>query len=249
MSTDKPKDEAIAKEAAKQASGTAPSASQAPETKPAQPMHHETQAPQSVPEALPQHLLDLLARSSLADLRGPAQDAIVQKGNALPASVLVTGPAAFEFSALAIDLLGKVGEDAGLAEKAITRFSAELIGTSKTVLIKAIPGANRTVFELTCDKSGTCSANLFKLLGPARLTVASGWRERYDVHMVPKGHPYWPGLLIDLGRHTERLKAPVKKKKAKAPKPGPENKDGTGTKPTDPTVPPAPDAKTEHESE
>lgn len=249
MSTDKQNDAAIQNEETKQAPAsvpptvpTRPAVSPEPQAAAAQP---------ATPEALPQQLLDLLAKSNLYDLRGPVPDAEVQKGNALPASVLVTGPAMFEFSALADDRLNTVGEDAGLTEKEVTRFSAEMIGNSKTMLIKASPGGNRTVFEVRRDKDGGgCTANLYELLGPRRLTVASGWRERFDVFSVPKGHPYWPGLLIDLSSPTERFKAPARTKKAKAPKPGPENKDGTGTQPTaPPTEPLSPEEQTEHETE
>ncbi|MDF2629831.1 MAG: hypothetical protein K0R39_3662 [Symbiobacteriaceae bacterium] len=178
------------------------------------------------PEALPQHILDLLTHASLSDLRGPATEAEAQKGTTGPATALVTGPARFLLSALADDRLNKVGTQAGLTEKQVTRLSAEFIGDSKVLLLRAVEGGNRTVFEVRRPRNESgCRFNLFKLLGPARMTVASGWRERYDVFSVPQGNKFWPGLLIDLGHPKERSKAPVpkkrtRKKKQPAPPPG-----------------------------
>lgn len=177
---------------------------------------------QSDAEALPQHLLDLLETATLADLRGPDSEAEVKKGTAGPATALVTGPAQFIFSALADQRLNKAGADSGLTEKQVTCLTAEFIGKSKVLLIKPVAGGNRTVYEVhRSEGRNGCRFNLFNLLGPARMTVASGWRERYDVFSVPAGTRFWPGLLIDLGSPTERSIAPVRKKRTRKQKPAP----------------------------
>jgi hypothetical protein len=82
-----------------------------------------------------------------------------------------------------------------------TRF----VGESNVVLIKPAGELDVTAFEVGYYKGAAGGAvNLYDLLGPSRTTVQTGYRQRYDVHLVPKTSSLFPGLLIDLDDPKER---------------------------------------------
>ncbi|HEY3368083.1 MAG TPA: hypothetical protein VGK74_23740 [Symbiobacteriaceae bacterium] len=173
------------------------------------------QTPTILDAQLPKKLADLLSSVTVKDLRGPESAAETLKGNTNTPNVWVYSPAVFKFSSLAQKRLTRVARQAGMQDTQVTRVHAQLIGDSNTVLIKPADALDLTAFENPNYRGvsgGVC--NLFDLLGPARCTVETGYRQKYDVHMVPQGSAFWPGLLVDLDDPRERKLLPKRKKKS-----------------------------------
>lgn len=171
------------------------------------------QAPATLDAHLPKKLADLMASVTEKDLRGPNKEAETLKGTTTTPGVWVYSPATFKFSALASRRLTKCARWSGKTDTQVTRVHARFVGETNTVLIKPADPLDVTAFEVAYYSSASGGVvNLYDLLGPANSTVETGYRQRYDVHLVPKGSPLWPGLVINLGESQER-KVDVKKKK------------------------------------
>lgn len=171
------------------------------------------QTPAVLDTQLPKKLADLLASVTEKDLRGPATDAETLKGNVTTPGVWVHSPAVFKFSALAQRRLTKVARAASMGDIRVARVHAKFVGNSNTVLIKAADPLDLTAYPVGYYPGAAGGVvNLYTLLGPARATVETGYRQRYDVYMVPKGSPGWPGLLVDMDEPKERKKEPERKK-------------------------------------
>lgn len=165
---------------------------------------------------LPDKLFELVKNATMQDLRGPQPAAETLKGNTSTPGVWVESPAVFKFTAAGGKRLTKVARLSGRADTKVLRIHARFIGASNTVLIKPAGELDLTAFEVTYPKGLPGGAvNLYDLLGPASATVQTRYRQRYDVHFVPKGSELYPGLLIDLDDPKDRRIMPVRKRKKK----------------------------------
>lgn len=171
------------------------------------------QAPAVIDTQLPKKLADLLSGVTEKDLRGPDPTAETLKGNTTTPGVWVHSPAVFKLSALATRRLIKVARMSGMGDTQVTRVHARLVGDSNTVLIRPADPLDVTAYEVAYYPGASGGViNLYTLLGPARCTVETGYRQRHDVHLIPKGSPLWPGLLVDMDEPKDRKLEPVKKK-------------------------------------
>jgi hypothetical protein len=171
-------------------------------------------ADQTPDAPLPDKLLDLVNNATEQDLRGPQPMAETLKGNTGAPNVWVDSPATFRFSAASNRRLINVARLSGMSDNKVLRVHARFVGDSNVVLIKPAGELDMTAFEVGYYKGAAGGAvNLYDLLGPARTTVQAGYRQRYNVHLVPKTSSLFPGLLIDLDDPKERKTITRNKKK------------------------------------
>lgn len=164
-------------------------------------------------ETVNKHIADLLLKAKESDLKGPTHDLEIAKGNAKPPTAWVAAPGKLELSALADKRLTRIASWAGMPVKLVPRVHARIVGESKLLLLKPAPDSDRTATPVARYEGNSGSQlNLYDLLASHGLTVATGFRERFDVFYVPQGSDLWPGLVIDLGAVKERRAVPGKKK-------------------------------------
>jgi len=175
----------------------------------------EVAATAPLSETVSKNMADLLLKAKEADLKGPAHDLEIAKGNAKPPTAWVTAPAKLELSALADRRLSKIASWAGTPVKLVARVHARIVGESKVLLLKPAPDSDRTATPVArYEGNSGAQLNLYDLLASHGLTIATGYRERFDVFYVPQGSALWPGLVIDLGVVKERRAVRGKKKEA-----------------------------------
>jgi hypothetical protein len=155
---------------------------------------------------------DWLANITTDDLISIDPEAELRKGNQRESQGWMHGPGQLELLSTAYRRLVKL---AGIKAKTpvnhLDKVKVKLVKGSKVVLIA--PELNDVPDALPLNKYGSSAwVNLFELLAPARLTVETGWRERYPVRIAPEGTPMGPCLLLDLTRHLERVNEADKKK-------------------------------------
>lgn len=188
---------------------------------------HEAQADQTPDTSLPDKLLELVNNATVEDLRGPQPAAETLKGNTSTPGAWGESPATIKFSAAGGRRLTKVARLAGKPDTKVTRVHARFIGNSNTILIKAADALDLTAIEVNYYKGLPGGAvNLYDLLAPANATIETRYRQRYDVHFVPKSSPLYPGLLIDLDDPKDRRLMPLRKRKKKAPQAPPKEPTG-----------------------
>lgn len=143
------------------------------------------------------------------------QETEVVKGNQYRASVWLHGPAMLELMSNAFRRLLKVaaetktdlaGNPLDLAGKHIAKVRAARAKGKKTVYI--VPTSDEDILGLpvNMDKS-SAYINLITILSPAKMTVATGYRERYEAEYAESGKdPIYPALKISLVNPLERRK-------------------------------------------
>jgi len=155
--------------------------------------------------------LDALLNPNFADIIEPNPDREVVKGKARPANVVIHGPAQLEFSAISDNRLTRCAGPEHLEAKKVQRVYPKYLKSGKVIIIKPAPKTDLDATPVN-RYPGASGAwiNVITMLSEAGMTVESGWRERYDVGIIPKESPFFPGLYIDLGKRKERRLEPKK---------------------------------------
>lgn len=113
-------------------------------------------------------------------------------------------PAYLELFANTDRRLTKIANDLGDPCEFVERVQALRIKGTKLVYIWPTDKEDPDGIEVKRRKTGYI--NLITLLGPANLSVETGYRQRYEITFSqPEDHVY-PALKIDLGRVLERRK-------------------------------------------
>jgi hypothetical protein len=164
-------------------------------------------------EVLSKKATEALLNLKEEELISADADAEVIKGNAKRPGCWIHSPAMVELFAAADKRLTRVANWAGMSAKQVAKVHARLVKGTKLVLITPAPVEDLTAIPV--HRYGSSAVfNLVNLLGEAGLTVATGYRERYDVAYVPKESPAWPALVIDLSQQKERRLEPPGKKES-----------------------------------
>jgi hypothetical protein len=127
-----------------------------------------------------------------------------RKGNQRAPGCWGHSPATFELFAAGDKLLTDVAELRGERVKQVEYVRAAMVEGSKTVYIFNTQEGDPDRIA-THRYSSACWTNLITLLGPAKMTIRTGYRERFDVTLEPNS-PVGPALAIDLTRVLERHK-------------------------------------------
>ncbi len=158
-------------------------------------------------EVLKQSTLDALMNTKPEDLIAPEDNPEVIKGNAKPSGGWISSPAMLEIFAAADKRLTRVAGWAGIQVKRVEKVHARLIPGTKLVVLKAAPGDDFKAIPVVRNGNNV-TINLITLLSSPknRLTIETGYRERFDINYIPEGSLHWPGLVLDLGDPQEREK-------------------------------------------
>ena len=125
-------------------------------------------------------------------------------------------PTMLELLSMADGRLTRVSDDRGKPVRQVDKVrAAKTTGNKKVYLIPADDGDTDAIEVKRYDSSAFI--NLKSLLGPARLSVRTGFRERYAVGYAGDDSPVGPALVIDLSKRLERREEPGAKKTAKKP--------------------------------
>jgi len=158
-------------------------------------------------EVLHKRMREALINSQPEDVVGVDSEGEVVKGNAQPSTGWLHSPAMMEFLATAYKRLVRAQNLAGNPANTVAKVHAKLIRGTKYLVIKPAPEEDQTAIPVKRHGSSTFF-NLIDLLGPERLAVESGYRQRYVVAWAPQESPHWPALAIDLGDPKEREREP-----------------------------------------
>jgi hypothetical protein len=180
------------------------------------PGNEDEQVAAGMDDVLDQSVLEALQNVRPEDLIGPDHQAEALKGNANPSGCWIYGPAMIEGNAQADKRFSKDAELDGNPTTKVEKAVLKLIPGTKLLVIKHAKANDLTATDVNryTGASGFW-INAFNLLGPAGLTVESGYRVRYDVAYIPKSSPLWPGLIINLGKPKERRQVGKKKDASK----------------------------------
>lgn len=169
-------------------------------------------------EFLSKRIHDALMNARPEDLIHPDPRAEIIKGGANPSGGWLHSPAHLELFAAADKRLTQVAELGGQVVKQVERVHAVLVKGSTVVVIQAAPSGDLSAIRVTrYDGFSAAWINLISLLGPARLLVETGYRERFDIGFVPEGSILWPGLTFDLSQPQERRQEPVRRRRNSSP--------------------------------
>lgn len=158
-------------------------------------------------------------------------------------------PSRLELFSLADQRLTRVSDERGKPVKQVDKVRAARTKNSKKIYLYPAEDGDTDAIQVKRYESGAF-INLESLLGPARLTVRSGYRERYAIEFAGNDSPVGKALVIDLSKRLERREEPdskrtgktaIKSKQASEP-----STTGAGTATTAPTPEPAKPAPTEN---
>ncbi len=123
-------------------------------------------------------------------------------------------PTMLELLSMADARLTRVSDARGKPVKQVEKVrAAKTTGNKKVYLIPADDGDTDAIEVKRYDSSAFI--NLKSLLGPTRLSVRTGFRERYAVEYAGEDSPVGQALVIDLSKRLERREESGAKKTAK----------------------------------
>ncbi|MDB4897902.1 MAG: hypothetical protein JWN15_4164 [Firmicutes bacterium] len=125
----------------------------------------------------------------------------VVKGNQYHSDLWVHGPANIELMASAYKMLLKTNKS---LTNQVAKVRVARVRDTKYIIIKPTSPTDPNGIEVKQYQSSAW-INAITVLGPAKLTVRTGYRERFVVENAPDDFPGAPCLLVHLGKRVERL--------------------------------------------
>lgn len=149
-----------------------------------------------------------------AEVEWNSRDTHVVKGRQYASDVWVIGPAQIELMASAYHKLVKLAETPGGEVRHVAKVRVGRVKGSKNILIRPTTDIDPDGLEL--KKVGSdWWVNAITILGPAKLTVQTGYRERFTVTEASEEVSAAPALQFNMGKPAAR-KVVSRKKAAQA---------------------------------
>jgi hypothetical protein len=170
----------------------------------AKPQVPENRNPKDEVAAAAQQAIEQVKKGALAgvtedDLIWNDPEVEVVKGNQYHCDSWVHAPANIELLSSAYKLLLKTSKTTAVAKVRVARVKG-----TKYIIIKATDPNDPNGIEVKLKES-SAFINAVSVLGPARLSVRSGYKDRFVVELAPDDFPGAPALLIHLGKRVERV--------------------------------------------
>lgn len=129
-------------------------------------------------------------------------DAEITKGNQNESGGWMHAPAYLELFKAAVDRLAQVSRERGTTVRRVKHVRAALEEGSKKIWIFPTEQRDPDAIPVNYYRR-KATINLITLLGQAKLTVETGYRERYALEFAPANCPVGPALEINMGRMLE----------------------------------------------
>lgn len=162
-------------------------------------------------EILNKTVFDALMQATPEQVIRASPDAEIIKGTARGSIAWRHAPAMIELLAVADKRLTRTANEAGQNVTKVEKVHAFLLKGTKILVLQAAPSNDMTAYPVSRYRSSGAWINLMSLLGEVGFTGETGWKDRFEVAYVPKGSPFWPGLVIDLSNAKERRRESKKR--------------------------------------